>query len=405
MYLCESIKNAISSFARNKERLIAGIISISISVGTMTGTMVISEGNKAFLKKEIEKVGLDLISVSSTHKPFLLTHKDVEMIKGIPNVSEVIGYICNHLQIQYFNKSTDGLVVGHMLGIKEMARLSLKKGRFFNYQEVESRANVCVIGKNLAVKLFEKKNPVGERVFIQDVRKRHSFKIVGVLNEVGIFSMIAAVSNDVLIIPLTFFEKYMLAARLQGKVGWIVVQVIDNSKMKRVVEGIKREFTLKRKGYSCNMITQESLIADEYEIMKKINMIGLLLSIIFLTVAGIGIMMIMLKSVTERTKEIGIRKAIGAKKKEILVQFLIETLIIGILGCFVGIIMGMTGACFIAKNLIVSESLIQQSVSGILSLGTIFITCGVGLTIAILSGVYPAYRAASVNPIDAIRYE
>ncbi|MEW6607292.1 MAG: ABC transporter permease [bacterium] len=401
MWFLESIKSAISCLLANKGRLTLGVISISIGVATLMGAMVISESRKVFLKREIEKLGTNLMNVftETRHRQFL-TDKDVEMIKHCQGVLNVAGCAGGggH-QVQYFNKILDNVwVIGWEPQLREMINLSLKHGRFFTHQEEESQCNVGVIGNDLAYNLFGNKNPVGETIFIVVRGRKVPIRIIGVLKEIGIFQWyMAVVENNGIILPLTYIRGKILAKSWQGILRHIMVQTISTSAIKTAVKQIKKTFALQR-NYSCDVITQQEVINYEYKLLKRTTMIGLCIATIFLIVGGIGIMSIMLKSVLERTREIGIRKAVGAKNRDILIQFLIEAFIIGILGCLVGILIGISGSYLISNWLI-------KTTTVIISLQTIFISSGVAIGLTLLFGLYPALRASSLNPIDALRYE
>ena len=406
MRFLESIKSSISSLLANRGRLILGIVSISIGVATLMSAMVLSESCKAFLRKEIEKIGVKLIRIAPKPSPNFFTDRDVEMIKRCSGVLKVATWSGANFgfQVQYFNKTLKGiLIIDWMPQIKEMANLSLKYGRFFTQQEVESRCNVGVIGKDLAYNLFGETNPVGENIFMIDNNgHRFSVRVVGVLDEVGILqSNMAMVSNEGIILPFLYIREKIRAGTLPRKfhdrVGTIMVQTKNGVEAKEVMRQIEREFALHR-NYSCRFFTPEDLITYEYKLLRRTTLIGICIAIIFLIVGGIGIMNIMLKSVIERTREIGIRKAVGAKNRDILTQFLAEAFIIGILGCLVGILIGI-GVAYITSGWLIKTNVV------IISLQTIFISCGAALILSLLFGLYPAYRASSLTPIDALRYE
>ncbi|MEW6607294.1 MAG: ABC transporter permease [bacterium] len=397
MHLYESIKSAISCLLTNKGRLTLGIVSISIGVATLMGAVVISESRKVFLKREFEKIGSNLMTIWSEPKPGLFTLKDVEMIKRYEGVYRIAPYIGGiNFPITYFNKSMEAFIYGTTPENKDMNNFTLKYGRFFTHQEVISRCNVGVIRNRLASNLFGKRNPVGETIFIIKGEKRFPMRVVGILNEVGIYQG-GLGENEGIILPLTFMDENLISERRRGKLRHIKIQARDKTALKRLCKQTKSAFEIER-NYSCSIYTYDEFIDAEYKILKRNTLIGISLSIIFFIVGGIGIMNIMLKSVLERTREIGIRKAVGAKNRDVLIQFLIEAFIIGMLGCFVGILIGIGGSYFISNWLI-------KTTTVIISLQTIVISCGVALILTLLFGLYPALRASSLSPIDALRYE
>jgi len=400
MYLGESVKSAISCLLSNKGRLALGVISVSVGISTLMGVMILSESQRICLKREIEKMGTNLMLVGPYNRPYEFTDRDVDRIKRCQGVLKIASTVSrNWYQVQYFSKILEGvLIVGWTPEVKGMINLSLKQGRFFTQQEVESRCNVGVIGKDAAYNLFKNKNPVGETIFILVKGRKVPVRIIGVLKEIGVLQKImAGVENNGLILPLTYMREKIFPERLQGKLAECMVQIADTSIVKRVVQQIKKEFLL-NKNFPCSIILQEEFIKYEYDILKRTTLIGLCIAIIFLIVGGIGIMTIMLKSVLERTREIGIRKAVGAKNRDILIQFLVEASIIGIIGCLVGILMGSVGTYLISGWLIKTGEMV-------ISLQTIVISCSVAFSLTLLFGIYPALKAAFLNPIDALRYE
>lgn len=403
MYLWALTKSAISCLSANKGRLIFGVSSISLGIAILIAAMVIYESQKVFLKREMGKVGANLMNVFADKLPHNTSDKDVVMIKrcqGILNIAYSTGG--GEKQVQYFNKTKEAWVIGWSPEIKKMINLSLKQGRFFTQQEVDARSNVGVIGCELASHLFGKRNPAGETIFIMVKGEKVPIKIIGVLEEIGFFQyQMALVGNNGIILSPTYIRDKILAKSWKEILHHIMVQAVNASQVKKVASQIKKAFILHR-NFSAFIVTQDDFINYEYNLLKRTTLIGLCIALVFLIVGGIGIMNMMLKSVLERTKEIGIRKAVGAKKKDILIQFLIEGCIIGLFGCMIGIIIGMVGVHFILGFM--PDELIKGG-EIIISLKPILISAGVCFGICLLFGLYPAYRAASLPPIEALRYE
>ncbi len=264
-------------------------------------------------------------------------------------------------------------------------------GRFFTEMEVYRANPVCVIGQNVMDELFEKENPIGKRIKING----HPHRVVGVLEKKGSFFGFN-IDNQV-IIPYTTFQGISFHRR-----GISIAFRADNPRdIDNMREEIRGEMRRLRKippaepdNFSIN---QQDMLTEFYnKITGTSYLVVFIIAAISLVVGGIGIMNIMLVSVTERTKEIGIRKAIGATRRNILLQFLSESVTISSIGGIIGIILGVLIAQFLLSYIKLDASV---------SLTTIFIGYFFSAIVGIISGMYPAYRAARLNPIDALRYE
>ena len=264
-------------------------------------------------------------------------------------------------------------------------------GRFFTEMEVYRANPVCVIGQNVMDELFEKENPIGKRIKING----HPHRVVGVLEKKGSFFGFN-IDNQV-IIPYTTFQGISFHRR-----GISIAFRADNPRdIDNMREEIRGEMRRLRKippaepdNFSIN---QQDMLTEFYnKITGTSYLVVFIIAAISLVVGGIGIMNIMLVSVTERTKEIGIRKAIGATRRNILFQFLSESVTISSIGGIIGIILGVLIAQFLLSYIKLDASV---------SLTTIFIGYFFSAIVGIISGMYPAYRAARLNPIDALRYE
>ena len=264
-------------------------------------------------------------------------------------------------------------------------------GRFFTEMEVYRANPVCVIGQNVMDELFEKENPIGKRIKING----YPHRVVGVLEKKGSFFGFN-IDNQV-IIPYTTFQGISFHRR-----GISIAFRADNPRdIDNMREEIRGEMRRLRKippaepdNFSIN---QQDMLTEFYnKITGTSYLVVFIIAAISLVVGGIGIMNIMLVSVTERTKEIGIRKAIGATRRNILFQFLSESVTISSIGGIIGIILGVLIAQFLLSYIKLDASV---------SLTTIFIGYFFSAIVGIISGMYPAYRAARLNPIDALRYE
>jgi len=260
----------------------------------------------------------------------------------------------------------------------------------FTEQDVKSLGKVCVIGKTVADQMFPNEDPVGQTLRIRNL----PFRILGVLSPKG-FSIFGSDEDDVVLIPYT---SHMRRVSRRTSISMIRIQAADADKVAQVKQSVEDLLTQRRRGREPDFTvrTQEELASAATATAK--TMTGLLAGIagVSLIVGGIGIMNIMLVSVTERTREIGIRLAIGAHGKDVLTQFLIEAILLSSLGGLVGVAVGVGG----------SQALSSYNGWPVLVPTTwIFISVAGSALVGIVSGFYPAYKAAQLDPIDALRYE
>jgi len=397
MIFLDNIKDGIDSLRINKIRLILPVLSIMFGVAALVLISSVVEGEKRFISKEIEKLGAKLVSVSMRNMEGSLgfTPKDIEVIKNrCPGVKQVIPLSISSVPIYAFNKSIENAQIGGTISeLKEVTSIPLTMGRFFTPEEVNNFSNVCVIGKEIYHKLFSKNSPIGKNLYLTgSANQRINLRIVGVIDKMN-QQISGMIGEEGIFVPITIFQQRIVGP---GNIYSLLVETYNSEQVTKVVQNIKTIFEFKK--IPALVYAQKELLYAMTTINKKKTVFGYCLGILLLIVGGIGIMNIMLKSVLERTREIGIRKAVGAKNKDILIQFITEAGIIGILGCVGGVFIGIVGAYFVAGTLI-------KTSRPVISLLTIFISCGVAIILTILFGFSPASRASSLNPIDALRYE
>jgi len=319
------------------------------------------------------------------------TLRDVEAVAKLSQVRRVSASVSGRAQLVYGNKNWNTRVEGVSVDYASMRASEPTAGRFFTGQELRVREKVVVLGMTLIRELFGEANPVGATVKIN----RINFRVIGVLPEKGATGW--RDRDDVVIIPVT-----TAMYRLLGKeyVDSINVEVKDSGLMEEAQESIRELIVRRHRLRESKDSFQIRNMAEIQEAVESTTrtMTWLLGSIaaISLLVGGIGIMNIMLVSVTERTREIGLRKAVGARKKDIMTQFLIESVIMAFSGGIIGIAFGITVAFLLS---LFAGWVTKLSVSS-MTLATIFsIAVGIGF------GLWPAYQAAKLDPIEALRYE
>jgi len=402
--LWEGFKIALIALRSNKLRTFLTTLGIVIGIMTVITIHAIIIGLNDAFYESISSLGSDTLYIQkfswgsredwlkSLHRKDITTREADEIEEHATLVSAVAPTVYANRTVKYGSeKLTQMLVIGanedYMLTSNSMPEY----GRPLSELDVENRRNVCVIGYEIADKLFKNTNPLGRRITIG----LDKFRIIGVLEKRG--SMLGDNLDARVIIPIGLFQK------LYGSRRWVTIEVkVSDPKLleeaKDEITGILRRARQvppdKENDFAIN---QQSMISDLYNnLTSALYAVAFGVGAISLLVGGIGIMNIMLVSVTERTREIGIRKALGARNKDILWQFLVESIAVSAVGGVIGIILGFVIAKALAAATFLSASVSMISVV----IGLVFIVL-VGVTF----GLFPAYKAARQDPIVALRYE
>lgn len=417
MKFTDSLKTAIVGLKTNKTRSALTILGIVIGIAAVIIMMSIGSGAQNLILSQIEGLGSNLIIVmpggmkeEKGSPPRMsmgmmtiktLTYEDSQALlkkSNAPYVKNVAPIATGEVVVVYKSEDRDTNFIGTTPEIQYVTDNYPVEGRLFTDQEVKSVAKVVVLGSKVKEKLFNDQNPLGEFIKIQ----RINFRVIGVMAEKGARGM--EDPDDQVFVPLTTAQTQLLGIEhLQA----IMVQAENEKVIDQTVEDIKT--TLRERHHITDPSKDDFMVKSQLEFTETLGMITSILTIfltsvaaIALVVGGIGIMNIMLVSVTERTREIGLRKAVGARKKDILLQFLIEAVTLTILGGMLGII---SGIIFSYIGGLVLEKVLGIGWSFSLSLVSIVLAFGVATTIGLIFGIYPARKAAQLSPIEALRYE
>ena len=406
--LLASLRIALRALMVNKMRSALTMLGIIIGVGAVVAMIAVGSGAKQRIAEQIASMGSNLLIVlsgSSTSGglrfgsgtvPTLNVGDAKAILTEIPEVKYVAPTIGGGAQVVFGNQNWSTVINGTTPEALEIREWPLFSGRSFTQQDVDGATKVCLLGKTVADNLFGGIDPVGQVIRIKNV----PFTVIGVLAPKG-QSTQGQDQDDTIIVPLTTAQKKLFGMQFPGMVRLILVQATAPEVMKDVENQIND--LLRQRHHIQPKQDNDFSVRNLTEIMstaeQSANVMSLLLGAIAsisLIVGGIGIMNIMLVSVTERTREIGIRIAVGAKGRDILLQFLIESLVLSLVGGMLGIGIGVTGTLVLSKF---TEWPILFSMQAIL---LAFLFSG---SVGVFFGFYPARKASMLNPIEALRYE
>lgn len=403
--LNETIKMAFEGMLSNKLRTFLTLLGIIIGVGAVIAMVSLGFGVKDNIKNNISKLGSNLLIITSGGRTasgarlaagegVKLTYDDMQAIaKQVDGIANITASVNKSYQLVAGNQNWTSRVEGTTPSSFEISSLEIDDGRILNDRDLVSRGRVAVIGKTVADSLFPEGNPVGKIMRIN----KAPFQVVGLLKSKGQSGM-GQDQDDVVYIPLTTAQNRMMGIT---NVQRITVQAenenVINDVQAEVEQVLRTRHKIKEGGTDDFTVGNMAQIMDT--MMETANSITMLLgciAAISLLVGGIGIMNIMLVSVTERTREIGIRKALGATYNNILQQFLIEAMVIGVIGGTLGVVLGV-GASFAISHF--------AGWNTVISVWSIIIAVVFSVGIGLFFGIYPARKAALLDPIDALRYE
>ncbi|NLI77982.1 MAG: FtsX-like permease family protein [Candidatus Riflebacteria bacterium] len=405
MNLWSVVRLALVSIARNKMRSFLTALGIIIGVGSVVTMVGVGQGAYASVQNEISKMGTSLIMImpgsSSAGGARMgagtmqsLTEADADAIAAdCPSVSMVSPVVRSNAPMVFANQNWTTQVLGVGLDYLAIRASKIANGRNFNEFETRNGAKVCVIGKVVADNLFGSINPIGRTIRV----KKMPFEVIGVLEERG-QSGPGQDQDDVVLAPM-----YTVQRRMAGvtHIHMIMVSAVDDDSVEAAKEEISKVLRQRHRlapnqEDDFQIRTQADIAAMAGSTLGIITLLLGAIASVSLVVGGIGIMNIMLVSVTERTREIGIRMAIGARSRDILTQFLVESVTLSCVGGFLGICLGMG-----LTNIISRFTQWQVYVS----LPAMVVAVTFSAAVGIFFGLYPAWKASQLDPIDALRFE
>jgi putative ABC transport system permease protein len=407
MTLGDTLEEALQAMGANRLRTGLTMLGMIIGVGAVVLMLAVGQGAQAMVSESIASMGSNLfivLSGSSTSGGVrmgggtipTLTASDAEAIEELPEIAAVAPISPNNAQMIYGSNNWTTMVAGTTPSIFEIRDWYPVAGSIFTDTDLRSATRVVLLGQTVAQNLFGDEEPVGKTVRI----KNSPFLVVGVLAPKG-QSLDGRDQDDTAMVPLTTAQRQLFGNQFPGMVRFLMAKaasadVMDRAEMKigellrqrhHIREGQDDDFTVR------NLTALAATAATATQAMSML--LGAIAGISLL-VGGIGIMNIMLVSVTERTREIGIRMAIGARRRNVLIQFLVEALIISLAGSLIGVGLGIGCAWLVAEFV---------GMPVVVTLWSILISFSVAAAVGIFFGFYPARKAAQLRPIEALRYQ
>ncbi len=394
----DKFKIAFKSMFKKPIQTVLTVFSIAIGVAAVLIISLVSTAGKSIIDRELDSLGINgiTISIEENGQNIYLNETDLEYIKSLKNVQDVAPIITKNGYIYNDTEQIATLLWGIGSGERQIISLELLHGRLITENDISAKQNVCVIDADTAEKIFYHKNCVGNRLLLSINGFCEYYTVIGVALPNS--SILETVSGE--FIPSIIYVPYTTLQAKTGsnKISQIAIRLTPAGleTLESSVAGIERAISLKK---STDDVKTSNLAAQRDKLTSIVSTVTVMLSVIgaiSLVVAGIGVMTLMLVSVGERKKEIGIKKAIGANRRTILSEFLIESVLLSTIGSFMGLI--LTGAAAaIASNMFGYAFTIQRA--------QLLLTMAVSLVCGIIFGVYPAFKASKLKPVETLKSE
>ena len=384
MNIAGILKVAFKNIKNNKLRSVLTMLGLIIGIASVIVLVGIGSGATDDVTNQVQSLGTDILTVNITSEDSSIEYEKIDEILDLDNISKVAPYKNVSRGSTTASKST---ILATNDSYLEVTNTALAEGRTISQIDIKNKTKVCILGSEIATSLFNLSDPVGEAIKINGDK----YTVIGVLEEQG--TSMGNNIDEMVLIPLTT-AKYL---GTDTSITNLYVKVENEDNIDRTIMTLENYIrsTLQISSDYYSVSSQDSMIDTMESVSNTLSLLLGGIASISLIVGGIGVMNVMLVSVTERTKEIGIRKSLGAKRRDILFQFLIESLVLSVIGGIIGVISGI-GIGNLVQNFgytfNASSKVILVSFSSSALIGLVF-------------GIFPAYRAAGLNPIDALRTE
>ncbi|MCL4396185.1 MAG: ABC transporter permease [Chloroflexi bacterium] len=414
MNIVESMRVAFLALGSNKLRAGLTMLGIIIGVAAVIALLAVGNGASAEITRQVQGIGSNLIvvvpgqirqgGVSGMGTAVTLTQQDAEAIgksSGCPDVRGVAPIFSSSAQVVYKSNNTNSSIMGTTPDYESIGNAHVQRGRFIAARDVDTSARVAVLGPKVAKTLFGTGDPMGNSIKLN----RIPFDVVGIMESKGAGGMGGSNQDDMIYIPVTTAQSRLFGTLAttptgQRRVSMIYVSAVGEQRvdaaMQEITNLLRDRHKIKFQDDDFSVVSQKQLLGMLSTITGILTVFLGSIAAISLLVGGIGIMNIMLVSVTERTHEIGIRKAVGARRRDVLAQFLLEAVTLSVTGGVMGVVVGIG----IAQLVNLSGAMTTQ-----ITLDSVLLSVSFAMAVGLLFGLYPAWRASLLHPIDALRYE
>ena len=404
MNILNLLKVSLRAVASNKLRSFLSMLGIIIGVGAVITMMSIGQGSKESIREELAKQGTNLLTIRPgadmrggvRRDPSQMQTLKPADLEAIMNEKKYVTYVSPEVsssgQVIYGNNNTTSTIYGESTDYLKIRQWEMQDGDFFTEEDIRKSAKVCVVGKTIVDELFGGGDPIGKNIRFKSI----PMKVIGVLKSKG-YNSWGMDQDNVIVAPYTCVMKRISAQTYYGSIICsAITEEMSEHAIEELTDILRRSHKLKDGAVDdFNIRSQAEMMETMSTTMDTVTMILGIAAGFSLLIAGIGIMNIMLVSVTERTKEIGLRMAVGATGFVISLQFLIESILISLTGGIFGVLLGVGASSVLPK----------MGMPSIVPAWSIFLSFGVCVVIGVMFGYIPARKAANMDPIDAIRHE